>query len=72
MTTPKYNIGDKVWLIEDGKAVEKEVCGVMVFKEALESEKVMYRLEIARWTDHIFQAEESDLFPTKEELIKSL
>lgn len=58
MNKPKFNVGDKVWVIDGGKAVE------VLVKE------VFYRLEFD--TGFVWSHDESKVFQTKEDLIKSL
>ncbi len=70
MIKPKYNIGDKVWILEEGKAVQKIVMGVVIVDNG---KKVGYCLEELKetWYTH-FYPHEPKLFETKEKLIKSI
>jgi hypothetical protein len=63
----KYDIGDKVWLIDDNRAVMLDVTRVIISVENLDNCDVKYSL-------HYGDAEipEEYLFKSKEELLKSL
>lgn len=69
--TTKYNIGDRVWTIDDRHAVCFFITGINVRKEYDDyTQSVInvteYRGRNVDWT------EEAALFPTKEELLNSL
>ena len=70
MQKPKYQIGDKVWRIYDAKAKEETIYGAVALKQGLgyyfEEEESIGNVESYKWFD------ENKLFPSKEELIKSL
>lgn len=70
----KYNIGQKVWFMWDNKATQREIIGVAVHIEGdLQAEE--YEVEHLEGEDGVLYGltlKLEDLFPTKEELIKSL
>lgn len=73
MEKHKYNIGDKAWKIDMGKAVEVEIYGVAIYKAFSNSEpKYIYSTRAASSFSVTMATSESDLFSTKDELIKSL
>ena len=61
----KYNIGDKVWVVEDRQAVEKVITGIFFKKE---NNSLFYKFDFREYSD----THEKYVFSTKEELIKSL
>lgn len=64
----KYNIGDEVWVVALNQVLTKEVVKVRIVGI---NEKYGYEVISDTWLKHgLF--EESRLFPTKEELLKSL
>lgn len=69
----KYDIGQKVWYISGYKAVCRNICGVSVSTLSNEYNYdvvIHYRLKCDWSKDE--QVEEKFIFPTKEELLKSL
>ena len=71
MKIQKYKIGDMVWRMENEKAVEQEITAVALSNyESFKGFNYYFRkpLEDA-WYGW---RKESDIFPTKEELLKSL
>ncbi len=68
---PKYNIGDKVWTLCDGKAIEKEVCGVAIYNNSLRN-RIVYTLDISSTMSVSMFTKEEEIFETKEALIASL
>jgi len=63
----KFNIGDRVWLIYENKAVEKTVTMYDVNIDKNKAVSIYYEL------DYVSEKYYEDrLFPTKEELLKSL
>jgi hypothetical protein len=64
----KYNIGQKVWFAEEGDEKCEEVFGieVNVYKDKLFIEYLFAN------DSYPYGLNESELFPTKEELLKSL
>lgn len=64
----KYNIGDEVWFAEEGDAICEEILSIEinVYKGKLFIEYLFAN------DSYQFGLNESDLFPTKEELLKSL
>lgn len=63
---PKYEIGEKVWMIDDSKAVEKEIVAIRKNYKDFDyyfSNELFFR---------VVGVPETNLFPTKEDLIKSL
>jgi hypothetical protein len=67
----KYNIGDYVW-VEWFTTPTKMVVESLLFVKDAEIEKIMYSVANPNDRREFFDAEESALFPTKEELLKSL
>ena len=66
----KYNIGDKVWLMWNNKAVQSTVKEIFIeVKQKRISEE--YALE-DRISEYHRALTSGELFPTKEELLKSL
>lgn len=78
----KYNIGDEVWLIEANKCISGKIVG---FRHTYgighryghlytgkESIRIDYSIEIPYRIFHAVDIEERRVFPTKEELLKSL
>ncbi len=63
MTKPKYNIGDKFWIISGGKINEATITCVMLSRDGV----IKYLFDYG--IDFIL---EDGIFPTKEALIKSL
>lgn len=68
----KYDVGDEVWLMANNMAVCRKI-GSIYFTADNECNELTYSLEHSdkddvTWWDY----EESELFPTKEELLKSL
>lgn len=66
----KYNIGDEVWTVIKGKAV-KEVVN-MIHIHIGSYENISYSFNSRRALGLFEPIEESNIFPTKEELLKSL
>lgn len=69
----KYNIGDEVWVMYENKAITAQVIEMDVeirdvFRGGVSAE-CFCRIETPHFTR---QTHESRLFPTKEELLKSL
>lgn len=63
----KYNIGDEVWFRSpSGKIVRDQITVVWMIRVMPHEQEVWYQLQ--RYTHR----KESQLFPTKEELLKSL
>ena len=63
----KYNIGDEVWTIVEDKVSECPILSITVKKGIWKEEiEVMYYIDNCEWRY------EQELFPTKEELLKSL
>lgn len=78
----KYNIGDEVWLMEANKCMSGKIVG---FRHTYgighryghlytgkESIRIDYSIEIPGRIFHAVDIEENRVFPTKEELLKSL
>ena len=66
----KYNIGDEVWVVSKGKAVKDVVD--MIHIHIGRDESITYSFRSKRVLGLFETIEESSIFPTKEELIKSL
>ncbi len=67
----KYNIGDEVW-VEWFTTPTKMAVEALLFVKAKDYEKVMYSVVNPNDRRESYDAEEKDLFPTKEELLNSL
>lgn len=65
----KYNIGDEVWFILGNKARQGKILGITFNK--LGNSLICYYYNVSVGVSH-GSFNESDLFPTKEELLKSL
>lgn len=78
----KYNIGDEVWLIEANKCISGKIIGFRhtygighrygCLYTGKESIKIQYSIEVPARIFNAVDIEENRLFPTKEELLKSL
>ena len=66
----KYNIGDEVWLMNENKAYVSFIEDVRV-KRNSKNTKIEYMVESMQKKDFGLKKEQ-ELFPTKEELLKSL
>lgn len=64
-----YNIGDEVWFILGNKARQGKILGITFNK--LEHSLIDYYYNVQVGVSH-GSFNEPDLFPTKEELLKSL
>lgn len=66
----KFNIGDKVWLMWNNKAVQSKVKEIFI---GVEQKRISegYALEY-RISEYHRALTSEELFPTKEELLKSL
>ena len=62
----KYKIGDYVWYINENRVLKSDVTGVGILLEEDKAPSITYTLHYDRDLD------ESKVFPTKEELLKSL
>jgi hypothetical protein len=60
----KYNIGDEVWFMSKSQIFCGRICCIVVWRDILS-----YQVEFERRLYNFF---EDSLFPTKEELLKSL
>lgn len=65
----KYNIGDEVWLMYKNKAVSSSIFRIEVKVDLHLSVRIIYYLSGSSCAE--FYSEDK-LFPTKEELLKSL
>lgn len=66
----KYNIGDEVWFIWDNIVRNAKIDGI--WSITVNPEKsIIYQLNMT-WHDAPLLFKENALFPTKEELLKSL
>lgn len=69
----KYNIGDKVWLMEDNKPKEYEIIGFTVNKGKMRTtEQFLFTDNNYILLDFPFRCQEHNIFKTKEELLASL
>ena len=67
----KYNIGDEVWFMNKNKACSDIITAVHIYRtETLLN--TTYGFGNTIQTQIVSTMKESDLFPTKEELLKSL
>ena len=67
----KYNVGDKAWFVEShGELTEARVTGMSI--SVLLDGHVMTTYSMAKKYGHVYFWPEEKLFPTKEELLKSL
>lgn len=66
----KYNIGDEVWFMNENKACVSFIEDVRVKKNS-KNTKIEYMVESMQKKDFGLKKEQ-DLFPSKEELLKSL
>lgn len=67
----KYNIGDKVWLIAKNEIVQLEIQSVSPYY-CRSFQYIKYGFGRSNYTNLFDLFEEEKLFPTKEELLKSL
>lgn len=64
----KYNIGDEVWFLYNREPVNKDIRAIKTGT----SRRLQYIKYVFRENELSFEKDESELFPTKEELLKSL
>mgnify|MGYP007028758347 CR=1 FL=1 len=69
----KFDVGQKVWMLVDSKAVERVVRRVNLFITKKE-ERVEYNMEVTEkyFSDEYTFYDESKVFATKEELRKAV
>ena len=67
----KYNIGDEVWGIPNGKPVKLTIARMYV-KVHKHKVSISYEFDDINDDDRTYRLQESWLFSTKEELLKSL
>ena len=69
----KYNIGDEVWVVKGGRARVGHIQS-LCFHQFLCVGDVHTRIsyDVSSEGDFLYHINEIDLFPTKEDLIKSL
>ena len=65
----KYNIGDEVWFLSYHYPRKARICGMSIYVTNLGEITILYSLNEK---DVYWHKREQDLFPTKEELLKSL
>lgn len=67
---PKYSIGDKVWVLEFGRAVETHITGIRMTKGG----SFFYSVEEStdRFDSPVISTPESQVFLTKVALVQSL
>ena len=63
----KFNINDEVWFIYDNKVIKRKIVRINIEIES--EQRTIYRLNPC--INNVL-LEEKNLFPTKEELLKSL
>ena len=64
----KYNIGDEVWFLYNREPINKDIRAIKTGA----SRRLQYIKYVFRENELSFEKDESELFPTKEELINSL
>lgn len=67
----KYNIGQEVWFIEDNKVCNKKITAIHLHIYESGSD-ISYSCSPSEFGKLLNSVNESKLFPTKEELLKSL
>ncbi len=81
MTKPKFNIEDKIFILDDGKVEEHTVLGIFAVHREENNvlnqrkntfEKFKYCLKPLQTPDNWYWISEERIFKTKEELIASL
>lgn len=65
----KYNIGDEVWFLSYNSPRKARICGMSIYVTNSGEITLIYSLTEK---DVYWHKQEQDLFPTKEELLKSL
>lgn len=65
----KYNIGDEVWFLSYHYPRKARICGMSIYVTNSGEITLIYSLAEK---DVYWHKQERDLFPTKEELLKSL
>lgn len=68
----KYDIGQEVWLNHFKEMSIARISHIDIYVDKYGSVKPMYWIVIPPSDTPIFKYEEKELFPTKEELLKSL
>lgn len=66
----KYDIGDEVWIMIYGECYQLRVVGIRITK--LKNHKAIEYFVSEDGDELSFTFDESEFFPTKEELLKSL
>lgn len=67
----KYNIGDEVWFMQDNKVCSDTITAIHTYRTETIS-NITYGFGKSIRSQIIAVINEQDLFPTKEELLKSL
>lgn len=69
----KFNLGDEVWMMESNKAVSGSIKELTINIRFNGKNTIKYAIKVL-WKSHIWDTTryEEELFPTKEELLKSL
>lgn len=67
----KYNIGDEVWFMQDNKVCSDTITAIHTYRTETIS-NITYGFGKSIRSQIIAIINERDLFPTKEELLKSL
>lgn len=65
----KYNIGDEVWVLCEGRAQSAIVMAIGVIVVSNGDKEIAYTVESKRM---VYKYGEKEVFPTKEELLKNL
>lgn len=68
----KYNIGDEVWGIPNGEPVKMPISRIYVKIHRVSGVHISYEFDSVDDTDRTYRLSEYMVFPTKEELLKSL
>ena len=71
---PKYNIQDKIWMLSDNKAKQVEITGIRIGKTIGGFPTIFYGTNEPQeaFATIYIQCPEDEIFPSKEELLKSL
>lgn len=71
-STSKYATGQKVWMIRHNKVVEGEIRSIRLKEITMSFQGTFPDPEFLYYIDQYGDWNENDLFPSKEELLKSL
>lgn len=68
----KYNIGDEVWGIPNGEPLKMPIARIYVKVYKINDIHIFYEFDSVDYTNRTYRLPEYKVFPTKEELLKSL